>query len=141
MAENIEFIPANELPEANGDEVSVLCLENGELKQKPGASLGGGGGNTPLCRTYTSEDIVLGAGGSEQFIVDSEIVTAVMQSINNKTPMPQICFVENTTGYVPQKLDFGFGMDVNTRGFGFPVQSNKIYVFDTYENAFDYYDR
>lgn len=42
MAENIEFIPANELPEAEGEEVSVLCVENGEMKQKPGASLGGG---------------------------------------------------------------------------------------------------
>ncbi len=42
MAEKIEFIPANELPEADGDEVSVLCLENGEMKQKSGASLGGG---------------------------------------------------------------------------------------------------
>lgn len=41
MAENIEFIAANDLPEAEGDEVSVLCLEGGELKQKPGASLGG----------------------------------------------------------------------------------------------------
>lgn len=42
MAENIEFISASELPVAEGDEVSVLCLENGEMKQKPGASLGGG---------------------------------------------------------------------------------------------------
>lgn len=41
MAENIEFIPANELPVAESEEVSVLCLENGEMKQKPGASLGG----------------------------------------------------------------------------------------------------
>lgn len=43
MAENINFISAAELPEATGEEVSVLCLENGEMKQKPGASLGGGG--------------------------------------------------------------------------------------------------
>lgn len=43
MAENINFIPATELPQATGEEVSVLCLENGEMKQKPGASLGGGG--------------------------------------------------------------------------------------------------
>ena len=43
MAENINFISATELPEATGEEVSVLCLENGEMKQKPGASLGGGG--------------------------------------------------------------------------------------------------
>ena len=42
MAENINFISAAELPEATGEEVSVLCLENGEMKQKPGASLGGG---------------------------------------------------------------------------------------------------
>lgn len=43
MAENINFISATELPEATGEEVSVLCLENGEMKQKPGASLGSGG--------------------------------------------------------------------------------------------------
>ena len=42
MTENINFISATELPEATGEEVSVLCLENGEMKQKPGASLGGG---------------------------------------------------------------------------------------------------
>ena len=43
MTENINFIPATELPEATGEEVSVLCLENGAMKQKSGASLGGGG--------------------------------------------------------------------------------------------------
>ena len=42
MAEIINFISAAELPEATGEEVSVLCLENGEMKQKPGASFGGG---------------------------------------------------------------------------------------------------
>ena len=41
MTENINFIPATELPEATGEEVSVLCIENGEMKQKPGASIGG----------------------------------------------------------------------------------------------------
>ena len=43
MSENINFIPATELPEAEGDEVSVLCVENGELKQKAASGLGGGG--------------------------------------------------------------------------------------------------
>ena len=38
--EKINFIPANELPVAESDEVSVLCLENGEMKQKP-ANMGG----------------------------------------------------------------------------------------------------
>ena len=41
MAENINFISAAELPEATGEEVSVLCLENGEMKQKPANGLGG----------------------------------------------------------------------------------------------------
>lgn len=42
MSENINFIPATELPVAEGEEVSVLCLENGEMKQKPASGLGGG---------------------------------------------------------------------------------------------------
>ena len=41
MSKNIEFIAANDLPESTGDEVSVLCLENGELKQKSSCNLGG----------------------------------------------------------------------------------------------------
>lgn len=39
---NIEFIPANELPTTESNEVDVLCVENGELKRKAGASIGGG---------------------------------------------------------------------------------------------------
>lgn len=42
MAENMNFIPANELPEAVGDEIEVLCVENGQMKRKIG-SLGGKG--------------------------------------------------------------------------------------------------
>lgn len=42
MANNIELIAASELPVAEGTEVDVLCIENGELKRKEGASLGGG---------------------------------------------------------------------------------------------------
>lgn len=42
MSEKIEFIAAKDLPIAEGDEVDVLCVENGELKRKEGASLGGG---------------------------------------------------------------------------------------------------
>lgn len=44
MAENIELIAANDLPTTEAEEVSVLCIDNGELKQKPGASFGGGAG-------------------------------------------------------------------------------------------------
>ena len=41
MAENINFISANELPNTEADEVDVLCVENGEMKRKTGTSLGG----------------------------------------------------------------------------------------------------
>lgn len=45
MAENnIELIAAKDLPTTEAEEVSVLCIDNGELKQKPGASFGGGAG-------------------------------------------------------------------------------------------------
>lgn len=43
MSENINFIPAAELPITAAKEVDVLCVENGELKRKAGANLGGGG--------------------------------------------------------------------------------------------------
>ena len=42
--ENKEFIAASQLPVTEAKEVNVLCLENGELKQKPAGNLGGGGG-------------------------------------------------------------------------------------------------
>lgn len=71
MSENINFIPANELPVAEGDEVSVLCLENGELKQKPGASLGGG---TPL---------LLDAASAEAYQNDSSYGDAALEAIKS----------------------------------------------------------
>lgn len=40
--ENREFISAANLPTTEAEEVEVLCVENGEMKRKPGASLGGG---------------------------------------------------------------------------------------------------
>lgn len=146
MAENINFIPATELPEAVGDDVSVICLENGELKQKPGASIGGGG--PLLCRTYTSEDIVLGepTGSGEKCIVDEEIVRAVFQSINNKTKMPIICYMPSGSNavYFPTELGLGFGVGLDSVGFS--LLSNATghgswYIFDTYDHAYDYYNR
>ena len=43
MSENINFISASELPITEGTEVDLLCVENGELKRKAGASLGDSG--------------------------------------------------------------------------------------------------
>lgn len=44
MSENYELIAAANLPTTDAKEVDVICVEGGELKRKPGASLGGGGG-------------------------------------------------------------------------------------------------
>lgn len=143
MSGNINFIPATELPEAVGNDVSVICLENGELKQKPGASIGG----VPLlCRTYTAEDIVLGESTSsgEAFIVDEEIVRAVFQSINNKTKMPIICCMPSGSNkvYFPTPLKLEFGTSLDSQAFSFAITGyGSWYIFDTYENAYAYYDR
>jgi len=44
MSENINLIPAAQLPLTEAKEVEVLCVDNGELKRKAAANLGGGGG-------------------------------------------------------------------------------------------------
>lgn len=44
MADNINLIPAAELPLTEAKEVDVLCVENGELKRKAAGNLGGSGG-------------------------------------------------------------------------------------------------
>lgn len=43
MADNINLIPAAELPLTEAKEVDVLCVEGGELKRKAAGNLGGGG--------------------------------------------------------------------------------------------------
>lgn len=68
MAENINFIPATELPEAIGDEVSVLCLENGTLKQKPGASIGGGVCDMRIRYNFTNNTYELIDGTYQQVV-------------------------------------------------------------------------
>ena len=40
--ENREFISAANLPATEANKVDVLCVDNGELKKKPAANLGGG---------------------------------------------------------------------------------------------------
>ena len=86
MAETINFIPATELPEATGEEVSVICLENGELKQKPGASIGGKGWDMRI--RYNSID-----GSCE--IVDGTY-QQVVSKINNDVSPTIYCIKINT---------------------------------------------
>lgn len=42
MADNYELIAAKDLPATDAAEVDVICVENGELKRKPGTSISGG---------------------------------------------------------------------------------------------------
>ena len=81
MAENINLIPAAELPLTEAEEVEVLCVDNGELKRKAAAKLGGGGymihvpaeeistdssGTTNIMLSESYDDFmpILAAGGS-----------------------------------------------------------------------------
>lgn len=61
--ENIEFISAKDLPTTEAEEVDVLCVENGELKRKAGATLGGGAGGYVIA--VTKDDVVSNDDGIE----------------------------------------------------------------------------
>lgn len=67
MAENYEFVSAADLPTTDAKEVDVLCVEGGELKRKPGASIGGGGGY--VVRLPADTEMQTGDDGSITFLV------------------------------------------------------------------------
>lgn len=79
---NIEFIPAKDLPTTEGNEVDVLCVENGELKRKA-ISLGGD----------TEYDLILRVVGGwdeesgNNIVIEYEVIQgsydAVKQKIDN----------------------------------------------------------
>lgn len=87
MAENIEFIPAHELPEATGEEVSVLCVENGELKQKAATGLGGGGEKADMVIALTApfsfDDPV---SGNVSVAIESGSLEAVAEALREGRP-------------------------------------------------------
>ena len=66
MAENYEFISAANLPTTDAKEVDVICVEGGELKRKPGASIGGGGGY--VVRLPADTQMQMGDDGSVTFV-------------------------------------------------------------------------
>lgn len=80
--ENINFIPATQLPEAEGDEVSVLCLENGQMKQKPASGLGGGYDmKVRIWFEFDAENGVM----SKAELLEGDYATA-LEKINNDRP-------------------------------------------------------
>lgn len=86
MAKNINFIPANELPVAEGEEVSVLCLENGEMKQKPGASLGGGEKADLVLALTMGLDYDIGTSENTSVTIESGSLEAVAEALREGRP-------------------------------------------------------
>ena len=74
---SINLIPAADLPVTEAKEVDVLCVENGELKRKAGANLGGGGGYT----IHVSPDELMMEDGS------TEINIMISESRDNFGPI------------------------------------------------------
>lgn len=98
MSENINFIPANELPVAEGDEVSVLCLENGELKQKAANGLGGGG--NPEYDLVIRITLALNEAGL--YVESHEIISGSYDAVVRKIDayvIPRCLIIENGVYY------------------------------------------
>lgn len=85
MSENVEFISAADLPTTDAEEIDVLCVENGELKRKPAANLGGNGGNGGVFMLKTTLDDFVPdetGGGPPMCTIDyDELVKALEMGI------------------------------------------------------------
>ena len=68
MAENINFISANALPNTEADEVNVLCVENGEMKLKRGDKLGGKEYDMRIRYNFTDNTYALIDGTYQQVV-------------------------------------------------------------------------
>lgn len=133
MSEKMNFIPANELPVAEGDEVSVLCLENGEMKQKPASGLGGGGYDIKV-KIWFEPDEEIGVRPKGE-VLEGDYATA-LEKINNGIPtvalviedgageglpedwMPYKTVIE---GYLVWRGDPAEGMEILT-GYGMELE-------------------
>lgn len=86
MENKFELIPASELPVAEGNEVDVLCVENGELKRKEGASLDGGVKSVNGITPDESGDVEVSSGNEPDLIIefDAESVDGGGRIVGNK---------------------------------------------------------
>lgn len=94
MSEKIEFIPAKDLPVAEGDEVDVLCVENGELKRKEGASLGGGSVAADMIITVNGMSSIALANGNYE-ITEGSIENVFKAFHEGRYPVLKIRFHYN----------------------------------------------
>lgn len=131
--ENINFIPAHELPETEAAEVEVLCLDNGQLKRKPAANLGGGNYDVKIRITYEpDEDGVLNPVGE---LLEGSF-EAAKQKMDNDRPATALV-IEDGTAFVgigngpfkavlesslAEVYDYESLESANITGFGFNVQ-------------------
>lgn len=105
MTENIEFIPAHELPATEGNEVSVLCVENGELKQKPANGLGGGEkADLVIALRCPAADIVAPNEENTSVTVESGSLEAVVEALRAGRPPVVKC----KRFYITQGFDTSF---------------------------------
>ena len=79
---NIEFIPAKDLPTTEGNEVDVLCVENGELKRKA-ISLSGDPEYDLILRVVGGWDEESGNNIVTEYEVIQGSYDAVKQKIDN----------------------------------------------------------
>lgn len=93
--ENINLIPANELPLAEGEQVEVLCLENGEMKRKPADGLGGSGYDAVILFTRDPDNerdtLELESGSHAEIhakIRAGEIVNVAMKTVELSGGVP-----------------------------------------------------
>ena len=135
MSEKIEFIPASALPVAEGDEVSVLCLENGELKQKPASGLGGGGGSHWIM--HLSTDYYNSA-----LAVSDGLYEALEKMFASNTPVPVTIFMPNNDGSIsiPNYSIRKYTMFSDGSGFGLTDTSSRWWNIRGDGNHNFYYD-
>lgn len=138
MAENREFIAANELPEIEAETVDVLCVnpETGEMGKKSGAALGGGsaGGSSGMflfAKVYDAEsmsvnpstivDITTDVAPTAQQIYDAFVSGGVRIYVQNEGGNPNWCTnilsIRLQTDSIKCYILCGFGTIAN---FDFP---------------------
>ena len=71
MAVNYELIAAKDLPTTDAEEVDVLCVEDGELKRKAGASIGGGVSGGYVIKLPVETEYDMSENGIFAFISES----------------------------------------------------------------------
>lgn len=97
MDKNINFIPANELPVTEGDEVFVLCVEGGELKQKKQAKTPEVGNSATV--TFRTKGAVM---ENSQFYEVKSVPTGIFAKIKdgltsgNVVNVIEVCTVTQT---------------------------------------------